>query len=138
MRRDTYYQKLARDLRRHMNLAEQLVWSKVRAHRMGGRKFRRQHPIGQYIVDFVCLEARLVIEIDGETHGNDSREALDAQRTAFLEKQGFRVLRFWNDYVYTNLDGVTEVIYDALNPSERAPRPSPQPSPLRGEGDSAA
>jgi very-short-patch-repair endonuclease len=93
-----------------MNTAEQLVWRKLRAHRMDGRKFRRQHPIGQYIVDFVCLDARLVIEIDGETHGYDSRQALDAQRSAFLEKQGFRVLRFWNDHVYTNLDGVTEVI----------------------------
>jgi very-short-patch-repair endonuclease len=108
-----------------MNTAEQLVWRKLRAHRMDGRKFRRQHPIGQYIVDFVCLDARLVIEIHGETHGYDSRQALGAQRSAFLEKQGFR-------------DGVTEVIYHALNPSECAPRPSPQPSPLRGEGDSAA
>jgi len=128
MRRDPYYQERARDLRSNMNDAEKRLWSRLRAHRMDGRKFRRQHALGRYIVDFVCLDARLIIEVDGDSHANDSREALDAQRTAFLEKLGFRVLRFWDDYVLTDLDNVTEAVFDALNGN---PRPSPQPSPLR-------
>jgi very-short-patch-repair endonuclease len=117
-----------------MNDVEKLLWSRLRAHRMDGRKFRRQHPLGNYIVDFVCLEARLIIEVDGDTHGNDVREALDAQRTAYLEKLGFRVIRFWNDYVMTELDNVTETIWEVLNPGLVNSSPSPQPSPLRGEG----
>ncbi len=133
VRRDPYYQDLARELRTNMNDAEKRLWSRLRAHRMDGRKFRRQHPLGRYIVDFVCLEARLIIEVDGDSHGNDLREALDTQRTAFLEKLGFRVLRFWNHDVLTATDSVTETIFEALN---KNPRPSPQPSPLRGEGDS--
>src|SRR6267378_2870164 len=114
MRRDPYYQERARDLRSNMNDAEKRLWSRLRAHRMDGRKFRRQHALGRYIVDFVCLDARLIIEVDGDSHANDSREALDAQRTAFLEKLGFRVLRFWDDYVLTDLDNVTEAVFDAL------------------------
>ena len=135
MRRDAYYQERARDLRSNMTEAEKRLWSRLRAHRMGGRKFRRQHPFGQYIVDFVCLDSRLIIEVDGDSHGDDRREALDTQRTAFLEKLGFRVLRFWNDYVLTDLDNVTETIFAALC---GAARTSPQPSPLGGEGEPTA
>ena len=68
MRRDYYYQDRARDLRRNMTNGEKLLWSRLRAHHMDGRKFRRQHVIGRYIVDFVCLQSRLVIEVDGESH----------------------------------------------------------------------
>jgi len=132
VRRDDYYQELARELRRNMNDAEKLLWSRLRNHRMGGRKFRRQDSLGTYIVDFVCLDARLIIEVDGESHGNDRREALDAQRTAYLEKLGFRVRRFWNDDVLTDLDGVTDIIFEELNGRSR---PTPQPSPRWGEGD---
>ena len=114
-----------------MNDADKRLWSRLRAHRMDGRKFRRQHAIGSYIVDFVCLPSRLIIEVDGDSHGNDLREALDSKRTAYLEKLGFRVLRFWNEYVLTDIDNVTETIFEALNAN---PRPAPQPSPLRGEG----
>jgi len=99
VRRDPIYQDRARELRSHMNDAERRLWSRLRAHRMDGRKFRRQHAIGSYIVDFVCLPSRLIIEVDGDSHGNDLREALDSKRTAYLEKLGFRVLRFWNEYV---------------------------------------
>jgi very-short-patch-repair endonuclease len=133
MRRDAFYQERARELRRNMSEAEKRLWARLRAHRMDGRKFRRQHALGTYIVDFVCLDSRLIIELDGDSHANDSREALDALRTAYLEKLGFRVIRFWNDYVLTDLDNVTETIFEAL----AITRPSPQPSPLRGEGDAA-
>ncbi len=130
MRRDPYYQEHARYLRRNMNVAEKLLWSRLRAHRMDGRKFRRQHPIGNYIVDFVCLEARLIIDVDGDTHGNDMREALDTQRTAYLGKLGFRVIRFWNDYLMTDLDNVTETIWEVLNPGAGELQPlSPTLSP---------
>jgi len=131
VRRDPIYQDRARELRSHMNDAERRLWSRLRAHRMDGRKFRRQHAIGSYIVDFVCLPSRLIIEVDGDSHGNDLREALDFKRTAYLEKLGFRVLRFWNDYVMTDLDNVTETIFEALNANSR---PTPKPSPRRGEG----
>jgi very-short-patch-repair endonuclease len=66
---------------------------------MGGLKFRRQHPLGTYIADFICLQAKLVIEVDGDTHGNDERQALDAKRTEYIEKLGYRVIRFWNQDV---------------------------------------
>jgi very-short-patch-repair endonuclease len=68
---------------------------------MGGFKFRRQHPLGTYIADFICLKARLVIEVDGDTHANDERQALDAKRTEYVEKLGYRVIRFWNQDVLT-------------------------------------
>jgi very-short-patch-repair endonuclease len=79
---------------------------------MDGFKFRRQHPLGRYILDFVCLEAGLVIELDGGQHAE--RQSEDAARTAWLEKQGFNVLRFWNNEVMGNLDGVREVILSQL------------------------
>jgi len=78
-----------------------------------GAKFRRQQPIGPYVVDFVCLEARLVIEIDGGQHAIEPGP--DAQRTAFLEREGYRVLRFWNNDVLTNTEGVFDVIARSLD-----------------------
>src|SRR5260370_16996069 len=135
VRRDAYYQERARELRSNMNDGEKHLWSRLRAHRMDGRKFRRQHPLGMYIVDFVCLESRLIIEVDGDSHADDRREALDTHRTAFLEKLGFKVLRFWNDYVLTDLDNVTETIFYAL--AGTAP-PSPHPSPPPRDGEATA
>jgi len=96
MRRDPVMAQLARELRRDETNAEKLVWEMLRARRLGGLKFRRQHVLGRYIADFVCLSARLVIEIDGHTH-NDLES--DAKRTADLERAGYRVIRFWNSYV---------------------------------------
>ncbi|HEX7264128.1 MAG TPA: DUF559 domain-containing protein [Candidatus Dormibacteraeota bacterium] len=115
MRRNAYYQERARELRRNMTDAERHLWYCLRAHRMDGRKFRRQHQLGDYIVDFVCLSSRLIIEVDGGGHGEDAQEALDARRTAELEKLGFRVLRFWNTDVLTDVGNVTEIIYEELN-----------------------
>ena len=98
-----------------MSEAEKLLWSRLRAHRLDGRKFRRQHATGRYIVDFVCLGSHLVIEVDGDSHGDDAAEARDRVRTAWLQSQGFRVLRFWNYDVLTNIDGVVETIFNDLN-----------------------
>jgi len=116
----------ARRLRRHQTDAERLLWSHLRARRLEGLKFRRQHPIGRYIVDFVCLEKAVIIEVDGGQHAYNQR---DRERDEFLQRAGFRVLRFWNHEVFTNLWGVLEVIRKVCLED-----PSPHPSPRRGEG----
>jgi very-short-patch-repair endonuclease len=97
----------------------------LRAKRLAEWKFKRQEQIGNYIVDFVCFKARLVVEADGSQHADS---AGDAQRDAYLTRQGFRVLRFWNNDVLTNSDGVGTAILAALE------TPLPNPSPARGEG----
>ena len=93
----------ARTLRANSTDAERALWQHLRAYRMRGQKFRRQTPIGLYIADFVCLEARLIIELDGGQHAE--RSTYERDRTAGLQAQGFRVLRFWNTDVLNNLDG---------------------------------
>jgi len=115
MRRDPHLTELARKMRNLPSEAEKLLWSRLRAHRLDGRKFRRQYAMGGYIVDFVCLGSQIIIEVDGDSHGEDGAEARDQARTAWLQRQGFRVLRFWNYDVLTNIDGVIETIYDDLN-----------------------
>lgn len=111
----------ARRLRRDATHAEALLWSRLRNRRLGGYKFRRQHPIGRYVVDFVCIEQRLVIEVDGGQHAAEGAE--DARRTAWLETRGFRVLRFWNNEVLANLKAVLTAIELAcpLPPGGRGP-----------------
>ncbi|MDQ2923754.1 MAG: DUF559 domain-containing protein [Candidatus Dormibacteraeota bacterium] len=106
MRRDPIYTERARELRKNANEAEQRLWSYLRRGQLNGFKFRRQHALGRYIGDFVCLSARLIVELDGETHGNDERETLDTRRTEYLERLDYRVIRFWNDDVFSNKDGV--------------------------------
>src|SRR4029079_12797034 len=93
----------AQRLRREMTDAERKLWSVLRNRKLNGAKFRRQQPLGPYIADFVCQECRLIIEADGGQHADN---ASDARRTAFLESVGYRVLRFWNNDILTNLDGV--------------------------------
>ena len=117
----------AQQLRMSENKAEQRVWSIIRANRLAGFKFRRQHVIGNYIADFVCLSARLVIEIDGDTHGSDEAQAHDAERSVEIERAGYRVIRFWNDYVLNDNDGgVAETILEALSYSPHSPTLSPE------------
>jgi very-short-patch-repair endonuclease len=95
-----------------MTEAEKLVWQILRSHQMKGYKFRRQVPIGRYIADFVCHEARLIVEIDGGQH--DLSSPGEAERSGFLENEGYRILRFWNNEMLANLDGVHETIADEL------------------------
>jgi very-short-patch-repair endonuclease len=104
----------AKRLRANMTDAERLLWSKLRRHQMHGHMFRTQASIGPYIVDFACLSIRLVIEVDGGQHNID--QARDERRTRWLESQGYRVLRFWNNDVLRNIDGVLEVIWLATKP----------------------
>ena len=135
----------ARSLRVQSTDAERFVWSKLRARQIEGLKFRRQVPMGRYIVDFLCEDARLIVELDGGQHG----EALnyDAARTRWLNEKGYRVVRFWNIDVMNNIDGVLQSLTLTLCfassvplsqgrgdlKSEPSSQPVTFPSPL-GEG----
>ena len=116
----------AKEMRSDSTDAEHRLWQLLRAHRFAGYKFRRQVPIDFYIADFVCFAQRLIVELDGGQHANNPS---DEQRDAYLKSQGFRVLRIWNNDLFTNEEGVAEAILSAL----RSP-PLPNPSPARGEG----
>lgn len=95
-----------RDLRRNATPQEIILWSRLKAKRFRSLKFRRQEKIGKYIVDFICLEKNLIIELDGFQHKEENQEKYDKMRTKFLERQGFRIIRFWNDEINNNLEGV--------------------------------
>jgi len=110
--RDNTRRDRARELRREDTGAEARLWSALRDRRLGGWKWRRQVPQGPFIVDFLCPEASLVVEVDGGQHAE--RVDYDARRTAYLEGLGLRVLRFWNHAVLTNRDGVCLTILEAL------------------------
>ncbi len=101
----------ARDLRKNSTDAERHLWYYLRAHRLGV-KFKRQVPIGEYIVDFVCLEKRLIIELDGGQHMDN--QIYDMKRTDWLMAHGFKVLRFWNHDIFQQTPSVLEVIMTAL------------------------
>ncbi len=126
----------ARTLRVGQTDAEHLLWCHLRNRRLEGWKFRRQHEIGPYIADFVCPDAGLIVELDGGQHGEQM--IYDEHRTLELQAMGYRVLRFWNNDVLKNVEGVLEVILEALA------SPAPHPGPLshrdylrvarRGEG----
>jgi very-short-patch-repair endonuclease len=120
----------ARRLRRDMTDAERAIWKELRAHRLNGASFRRQKPIGPFIVDFVCETSRLVIEIDGGQHYEPQGIARDRQRDSYLTSEGYRVLRFSNHDVLTNKTGMLETIITAL----QAKAPS-LPSPASGRGE---
>ena len=100
----------ARRLRREQTDAERLLWGHLRGRRLNGYRFKRQDPRAPFIVDFVCAERALVVELDGGQHGADAALAYDARRTALLERDGLRVIRFWNDEVMSNLHGVLDII----------------------------
>ena len=102
----------ARSLRGNPTEAEKRLWSVLRLQQMDGFRFRRQHPIGVYVVDFVCLAKNLIIEVDGGQHASQTEH--DDTRTAWLESSGYRMLRFWNNDVLGNIEGVSETILAAL------------------------
>ena len=101
----------AKELRKHASFPEKRLWGILQSRKLGGLKFRRQHPVEPYIVDFYCPEAALVIEVDGKSHAG--RKEYDDQRTAFLKSRGLTVLRVHNDDVLENLDGVAHAILKA-------------------------
>jgi very-short-patch-repair endonuclease len=103
--------ELARKLRREMTDTERILWSALRGRRLGGFRFRRQHPIGPYVVDVVCLEKRFIVEIDGAHHNEPAQMAHDRRRTRWLEDVGYIVFRATNTEVFDNLDGMAETIF---------------------------
>jgi len=121
---DRFRRDAAKRLRKNETDAEQRLWKSLRRLPVEGSHFRRQVPIGPYVADFACLAARVVVEVDGSQHGEDHAVEHDPKRTAWLESQGYTVLRFWNTEVFTNTDGVLEAIYAALYGSrDEAARP---------------
>ena len=135
----------ARRLRQTQTEAERKLWLRLRDRGLGGVKFRRQHPIGPFITDFCCTEAKLIVELDGGQHA--LQKQADTERTAFLEGQGYRVFRFWDNEVLNSADAVLQRLVLALRADSRpSPYPLPKgergserpirmkPSPQRGEG----
>ncbi|MCR4304206.1 MAG: endonuclease domain-containing protein [Gallionella sp.] len=124
----------AKTLRRNLTDAEQKLWYHLRAHRFMGRKFKRQKPIGRYVVDFICLEEKLIIELDGGQHAESM--VYDHERDSWLRSQGFTVLRFWNNELMNETEGVLEQIRLALTGeaiSAETLSPNPSPTSVRGE-----
>ena len=118
----------ARALRKNMTDCERLLWNHLRGHRLVGYKFKRQQPIGSYIVDFVCFASSIIVEADGGQHAEQGE--YDDRRDAWLNSQGFTVLRFWNNDILTNNEGVLATIAAAC----RDNTPSPQPLSHQGRG----
>ena len=122
--------RLQRALRNAPTNAEEHLWRRLKGRQIDGCKFRRQHPYGDFILDFVCLERDVVVELDGSQHFDAA--SYDDVRTKYLESAGFLVLRFWNNQVFEELDGVLEVIRREV--ATRVQTPSPPHPPLEGEG----
>ncbi len=123
----THIKTFSRQLRSELTEAESHLWQHLRARQVRGKKFRRQHPVGKYILDFACIEARLAIEVDGGQHSEMQNQ--DNVRTAWLETQGWKVVRFWNNEVLQNIEGVLEEVFNALSVDKSDVTPPPQPSP---------
>ena len=125
---------LARRLRRDSTSVELRLWNRLRSRSIDGYKFVRQEPIGRYVVDFVCRDRRLIIEVDGGQHADNMR---DQTRDQWLREHNYRILRFWNNDIMNNMDGVLETIAGALQ-TEAPPHPVPacggnRPLPASGE-----
>jgi very-short-patch-repair endonuclease len=121
----------ARSLRHDMTEAERLLWRRLRSYRLADFRFRRQHPVGPYIADFACIEAKLIVEVDGSQHADSLR---DERREEILKEFGFRVIRFWNNDVLQRMDQVLVDILRALALNSPLP-PSGHLPPHAREGN---
>ena len=115
---------LARKLRRNTTDVERLLWNYLRDRQLDSFKFKRQQPLGNFIVDFICFERKLIVELDGGQHAEDMEA--DLIRTRWLASQGFQVIRFWNNDVLQNIDGVWQVISEHLKRNSRIFQDSPK------------
>ena len=104
------FTELAKKLRKNSTQQEQKLWSLLKSKQYKNLKFKRQQPIGHYIVDFICREKWLIIEIDGGQHNQDNNIVYDEERTKYLESKGFKIIRFWNNDIDNNIEGVFDVI----------------------------
>jgi very-short-patch-repair endonuclease len=116
LKADPLTRRRARELRAELTDAEKILWSRIKGRQLRGWQFRVQHPVAPYIVDFACVPLKLAIEVDGATHSSAEEREHDERRRRFLESRGWCVLRFWNDDVYRNLNGVLESIMARLPP----------------------
>jgi len=133
MYENTNHRDFARQLRKNMTDAECRLWSALQWKQLQGFKFRRQAAIGDFVVDFVCFSQKLVIELDGGQHNEESAKEYDQRRRIWLESQGFRVRRFWNHHVLEDLDAVVDVIWKTLQETNREVAPPPSPAlPTKG------
>jgi very-short-patch-repair endonuclease len=132
------HRKRAKQLRQTMTRAETLLWRYIKAKRIDELGFRRQMPLGKYVLDFVCLSAKLVIELDGQSHDFAARQISDKARDEFLNSEGFTVLRFTNDEVMSNLAGVVGVIRSAAFSCRTSPPSLPLPHKGGGNGGELA
>ena len=114
---DSFRRDTARRLRANATNAEDILWRHLRRSPVLGTHFRRQVPIGKYVADFACMAARLVIEVDGSQHAEGPVAATDKERTRWLELEVYRVVRFWNNDITQNIEGVLEAIHLAISPS---------------------
>lgn len=108
-----------------MTEAERALWKHIRLRQLGGYKFRRQQPLGQYVVDFICFEKRLIIEVDGGQHSEQI--SYDSKRSQCFENQGYRLLRFWDNEVLKNTEAVVETILKTLELEDNTPHLHPPP-----------
>jgi very-short-patch-repair endonuclease len=122
----------AKDLRQQQTEAEYVLWTELRSRRFQGFKFRRQVPLGNYIVDFVCLDRRVIIELDGGQHNEVERRVYDTRRDTWLRSQNFEVLRFWNSDLFNEHEGVFEKILHVL---QSRPSQSQHPRDRRSRAD---
>ena len=125
--------EFARSLRKRMTLQEVKLWVKLRQLKSKGLHFRRQAPVGKYIVDFVCFHQKLIIEADGGQHNSMEHISKDLRRDAFLKSEGFLILRYWNSDIDCNLAGVVDTIVSCLN-DPHPDRLTPVDPPHKGEG----
>jgi len=125
--------EMARRLRRKMTDDERILWSELRGRRLSGLRFRRQVPLGRYVVDFACFEHRLIVEVDGLQHGEPDQKARDDTRTAWLESRGLKVFRTWDGEIRDNLDGVLESMLGEMGllGAPKLPLPQVVAEPMR-------
>jgi very-short-patch-repair endonuclease len=114
MRKRKISKSIASKPRHNQTDAEKALWTRLRSKQLKGVKFRRQQPIGTYIVDLISFDSRLIIEIDGSQHSQDNKTNKDEKRTMWLQQRGYQVIRFWDNEVLQNIDGVLEKILAAL------------------------
>ena len=125
-----YNKEFRQQLRREETPCEHILWKRLQRRQILGLKFRRQHGYGAYVLDFYCPTIRLCIEVDGEVHDTPEAQAYDHERTAFLEQQGITVIRFKNDEIEDNLEGVVEKIKTTINNRDWGQRYVKTPNPL--------
>ncbi|MFH0879222.1 MAG: DUF559 domain-containing protein [Lentisphaerota bacterium] len=130
---------LAKELRRDQTWAEKTLWKHLHNRKAGDFKFRRQHILGPYILDFFCVEAAYAVELDGGGHGYPDHRKRDADRDAYLRTHGVQIKRVWNSQLRRNLEGVLTAIRNDLEERMSRGKPSPRPSPCKqGEGEKVA